>query len=171
MKHFGLKDEVDVVITNFAKGLGVVGGTAVSSKDMIDFLRVTARTYIFSGALLGSITMGVLKALEIVKKDSWRRTKCWENTHYLKKELQDAGFNTLNSQTPIISILIGDERTAIQMSKEMLEAGIFSPPIRWPAVPQGQARMRFNVTCQYSKEQMDRLIESLTVIGKKHKII
>lgn len=171
MDYFGLKDGVDVIVTTFSKCFGVVGGATIASKEIIDYLRVRAKTYIFSGAFLGSLASGVLKALEIIKKDRTRRIKCWENTRYLKNRLKRAGFNTLKSETPIIPILIGDEKIAINMSKDLLSRGIFSPPIRWPGVPYGQARMRFTVTCQYSREQLDRLMENLIIIGKKYKII
>jgi len=171
MEHLGLKDGVDIIVTTFSKCFGIVGGVAAASKEMIDYLRVSANTYIFSGAFSGALAMGVLKSLEIVKRDKWRREKCWENTRYLKNKLDEAGFNTLNSQTPIIPILIGDEQKAIGMSEDLFRQGIHTPPFRWPAVPKGQALMRFTVTCEYSKEQMDRLVENLISTGKKYRII
>ena len=171
MEYFGLKEGVDIIVTTFSKCFGIVGGIAVASKEMIDYLRVTAKTYMFSGAFLGALSCGILTALEIIKQGESKRAECWKNTKYLKGKLEEAGFNTLNSQTPIIPILIGDEKTAIGMSKDLFDRGIFSPPIRWPAVFHGQARMRFTVTCQYSKEQLDRLVENLIIVGKKYKIV
>jgi len=171
MEHLGLKSGVDIIVTTFSKCFGVVGGVAAASKEIIDYLRVTAKTYIFSGAFLGALAKGILKALEIIKRDKWRRIKCWENTKYLKNKLEEAGFNTLNSQTPIIPILIGDEKKAIDMSRDLFERGILSPPFRWPAVPKGKALMRFTVTCEYTKEQLDRLVENLIIVGKKYRLI
>lgn len=106
-----------------------------------------------------------------MKKDRWRRIKYWKNARYLKNKLEEAGFNTLNSQTPIIPILIDDEKKAINISRDLFERGILSPPFQWPAVPRGQALMRFTVTCEYTKEQLDRLIENLIITGRKYKII
>ena len=172
MEYFGLKNNSDIIITTtFSKCFGIVGGTTVASKEIIDYLRISAKTYMFSGAFLGALAAGILKALEIIKRDKWRHIKCWENTRYLKNKLQEAGFNTLGSETPIIPILIGDEKTAIKMAKDLFERDILSPPFRWPAVPRGQAIMRFAVTCEQSKEQLDRLVENLIVLGKKYKII
>ncbi len=125
----------------------------------------------FSGAFLGALAAGVLKSLEIIKRDKWRHIECWKNAEYLKSKLKEAGFNTLNTQTPIIPVFIGDEKTAINMSEDLLDKGILSPPFRWPAVPRGEARMRLTATCDHSKEQLDRLIESLTVLGKKYRIV
>lgn len=171
MEHFGLQDGVDIIVTTFSKCFGVVGGAVIASKEIIDYLRISAKTYIFSGAFLGALATGILKALEIIKRDKWRHIKLWENTKYLKNKLKGAGFNTLNSETPIISLLIGDEKLAINMFKDLFDRGILSPPFRWPAVPRGQARMRFTVTCEYSKDQLDRLVENLIIVGKKYKVI
>jgi 7-keto-8-aminopelargonate synthetase-like enzyme len=171
MEHLGLKESIDILVTTFSKCFGILGGVAASKKEIIKYLRISTKTYIFSGAFLGALAKGILKALEIIKRDKWRRIKCWENAKYLKNKLEEAGFNTLNTQTPIIPILIGDEEKAIEMSRELFERGILSPPFRWPAVPRGQALMRFTVTCEYTKEQLDRLIENLIIVGKKYKII
>lgn len=171
MEYFGLKNGVDIIVTTFSKCLGVVGGAAFASKEIIDYLRISAKTYVFSGAFLGALAAGVLKSLEIIKRDKWRHIECWKNAEYLKSKLKEAGFNTLNTQTPIIPVFIGDEKTAINMSEDLLDKGILSPPFRWPAVPRGEARMRLTATCDHSKEQLDRLIESLTVLGKKYRIV
>jgi len=170
-EYFGLKDGIDIIVTTLSKCFGIVGGVAIASKEIIDYLRISSKTYVFSGAFLGALAMGVLKALEIIKRDQWRRIKCWENTEYLKDRLQEVGFDTLNSQTPIIPVLIGREETAINMSQDLLKRGILSPPFRWPAVPRGRAIMRFTITCEYSKEQLDRLVENLIPVAKKYKII
>jgi len=172
LEYLGLKgDDVDIVVTTFSKCFGITGGAAVASKEIIDFLRISAITYIFSGAYMGALAMGVLKALEIIKRDKWRYVKCWENTEYLRKNLQEVGFDTLGSQTPVIPILIGDEKIAINMARDLLDRGILSPPLRWPAMPKGRAIMRFTVTCEYSKEQIDRLVENLVIVGKRYKVI
>jgi len=135
MEYLGLKNGVDIIVTTFSKAFGVVGGFAAGSKEIIDYLRISVKTYMFSGAFLGALAKGVLKSLEIIKRDKWRRIKCWENAKYLKNKLEEAGFNTLNSQTPIIPVLIGDENVAIKVSKDLFAQGILSPPFRWPAVP------------------------------------
>ena len=118
-----------------------------------------------------SLALGIMKGIEIIERDKWRRKKLWENTRYLKNNLDQRGFNTLGSQTPIVPVLIGDEKTAIDISRELLQRGIFAPPIRWPAVPHGEARMRFTLTSEYSKKQLDTLLDNLTDLGEKYKLI
>jgi glycine C-acetyltransferase len=125
----------------------------------------------FSVSFPAALVLGILKALEIIKKDKERRKRLWENTKYFKTKLQEAGFNTLNSQTPIIPVLIGNENTTILISNELFNRGIFCPAIYWPAVPKGKARFRFIVSSEHTKEQMNRLIENLVDLGKKYKII
>lgn len=170
-EYFGLKNGVDVIVITFSKTIGMIGGAAIASKDIIDYLRITAKTHMLSVAFPGALAFGVLKALEIIRKDRARRMKLWKNTKYFKNKLQEAGFDTLNSQTPIVPVLIGDENITINMSKDLFNRGIFSPPIRWPAVPKGKARMRFIVSSKHSREQIDRLVDNLIDLGKKYKII
>jgi 8-amino-7-oxononanoate synthase len=171
MEYFGLKNGVDIIVTGFSKCFGVVGGIAASSKEIIDYLRVSAKTYVFSGGFLGSLALGILKALEIIKNAKMERIKLLENAEYLRNKLQRAGFDTLKSESPIIPILIGDEKTTINMARDLFNRSILSMPIRWPAVPHGQARMRFIVTIHHTKEQIDTLVENLIIVGKKYKII
>jgi 8-amino-7-oxononanoate synthase len=171
MEYYGLKSGVDVIVTTFSKAIGMIGGVACASKEIIDYLKISAKTHMFSVAFPAALALGVLKALEIIRKDKERRRRLWENTKYFKTKLQEAGFNTLNSQTPIIPVLIGDENTAIRISNELFNRGIFCPAIYWPAVPKGKARFRFIVSSEHTKDQMDRLIENLVDLGKKYKII
>jgi len=171
MEYFGLKEGVHVIVTNFAKAFGVDGAAAIASREIIEYLRISVRTYIFTGSFLSALAAGVLKALEIIKREKWRREKLWENAHYLKNKLEEAGFNTLNTQTPIIPVLIGDEVKIIKMAKELFERGIFAVPYYWPSVPKGQAKFRFTITCQYTKEQMDKLVNTLTIVARKYNIL
>lgn len=170
MEYFGLKDGVDIIVSGFSKCFGITGGIAAASKQIIDYLRITAKTYIFSGAFLGAYAAGILKALDIIEKSETRRVKLWENAKYLRNKLQQAGFNTLNSETLIIPVLIGDEKVATNMANDLFDRGILAPPMRWPSVPHGKARMRFIITVHHSKEQIDRLVENLIVVGKKYNV-
>ncbi len=171
MEHFGLTEGVDILVTTFSKAFGVVGGAAIASPEIVRYLRVSAKTYIFSGAFLGGLATGVLKAIDIAEHDEDRRRRLWENTTLLRVQLAAAGFDTLGSRTHIIPVLIGSERTAIDMSRDLLDRGILAPPIRWPAVPHGQARMRFALTPEYSAAQITRLTEHLTEVGRRHGLI
>ena len=171
MEYFGLNEGVDILVTTFSKAFGVVGGAALASPEIIRYLRVTAKTYIFSGAFLGGLAKGIIKAIEIAEHDTSRRKKLWENAELMRLLLNKAGLNTLGSQTQIIPILIGDEDIAIAISKDLLDRGILAPPIRWPAVPHGQARMRLALTPDYTKEQIERFVSILAEVALRYGII
>lgn len=171
LEYFNIKGGVDIVITTFSKAIGVIGGAAIASNEMIRYLRVSAKTYIFSGAFLGSLASGIIKAIDIIENGTERRKHLWNNVLYLKHKLNNEGFNTLNSQTYIIPVLIGEEEKAIKISRELYERGIFAPPIRWPAVSHGQSRMRFTLSPDYTKEQIDRLMTNFVELGKKYRVI
>jgi 8-amino-7-oxononanoate synthase len=171
MEHFGLTEGVDVLVTTFSKAFGVVGGAALASPELIRYLRVTAKTYIFSGAFLGGLANGVIKAIDIAEHDTIRRKKLWENINLMRKLLNQAKLNTLESETQIIPVLIGDESNAIAMSQDLLDCGILAPPIRWPAVPHGEARMRFALTPDYTKKQIERFVLDVIDVAKRHGII
>jgi 8-amino-7-oxononanoate synthase len=171
MEHFGLTEGVDLLVTTFSKAFGVTGGAALASPEMIRYLRVSAKTYIFSGAFPSALAHGVMKAIDIAEHDDARRKKLWENTSALRVQLAAVGFNTLESQTQIVPVLIGNEQTAIEVSRELLDRGVLAPPIRWPAVPHGQARMRFALTPEYTDEQIQTLVRVLTEVGRRHKLV
>jgi 8-amino-7-oxononanoate synthase len=168
MEHFGLSDGVDILTTTFSKAFGVVGGATLASPEVIRYLRVSAKTYIFSGAFLGGIAAGVLKAIDIAEHDTERRKRLWENTDLLRRRLNEIGMNTLGSKTQIIPILIGNEQMAVDMSRELLDKGILAPPVRWPAVPHGQARMRFALTPDFTSAQIEQLVTALDEVARLH---
>ena len=171
MEHFGLKEGVDINMGTFSKAFGVLGGFITGQKDLIDYLRVTARTYIFTGGFLGGLACGVLKALEIVKKDTEQRKRLWEMSDHFRSRLEDMGFDTLNTQTPIIPIMIGQEEKAIAFADDLFDKGVFAPCCRWPAVPKGKSRIRFSLMTTLSDNQINFTLEVVEKLGKKYKLI
>jgi 8-amino-7-oxononanoate synthase len=173
--HFGLKagSGIDFYVVSLSKGFGITGGAVCASKDFIDYLRVTSRSYIFSRTYLTPMAEGGLKVLEILNgnEGSERIKKLWDSTNYLIDSLKELGFNTLKTETPIVPILIGDEKKAINLTNDLLEEGIYAPAMRWPAVAKGEARLRFMVTALHSKEDLDKLLSALEKSGRRNKII
>lgn len=165
-EHFSLKEQPDITLGTFTKVFGGVGGFIVGSKALVDYLRVTARTYIFSAPIPPAITLGLVKSLEIINSEKDRRIKLWENIGYLKKKLTENNFDTLKSETQIIPIFIGDDQKAIAASRKMLEYGVFAPCVRWPAVAHGQSRLRITLMSTHTKEQIDIFFEALTKTRK-----
>jgi 8-amino-7-oxononanoate synthase len=169
--YFNLKGKVDVVMGTFSKAFGGVGGFVVGSKDLIKFLRVRARQYIFSSALPPGTTAGLIAAIRELKSNPHRREILWENVRLLKDGLKRLGFNTLESETQIIPVFIGKEKKAIQASEQLFKNGIFVPCVRWPAVPEGLARLRCTVMASHTEKQISQALNAFEKVGKSLKII
>ena len=169
--YFHLQGEIDVVMGTLSKAIGCLGGYIAGSKDLIKYLMVAARPSMFSVAIPPSIAAAAIAAIEEIQLNSELRKKLWENVEYLRGNLQKLRFDTLNSQTPIIPILIGEEKKAIEFAELLFKREIYAPCIRWPAVPKGKARIRFIVMAPHTKEQINKLLNVCQEIGRLLKII
>ncbi len=165
--YYGVEGQVDVIMGTFTKCFGGVGGFITASKDVIDYLKMTADSFIFTAPIAPPVVCGLIKSIEIATEETWRREAVLRNAQYLKEKLEEIGINYLNSKTQIIPIFIGNESKAMEASRELLERGIFIPAARWPAVPKGSARLRTTVSTAHTKEQVDLLIETLKIVKKE----
>jgi len=169
LEYFGLKDGIDIQMGTYSKALGLLGGFIAGEKALTDYLRIWARTYVFSGAIWGAIAYGALEALEVVQHDTERRRRLHENSVYIRSELQRKGFSTLSSKdTPIIPVHIGREEDAIQVAKDLFAQGILAPAIRWPAVPRGSSRIRLSMMSTHEKKHMDHLVSTMEKVARRY---
>lgn len=168
-EYFGLKPvrDIDIVMGTFSKALASTGGFVVGSKELIRYLKIASRSYIFSTAMTPATSASSIAALDLISRDPSIRENMWNNVEYMRKGFQDIGFNTLDSSTQIIPILIGSDEMAIKFSRLLFDRGIFGPCVRWPAVNKGMARIRFTVMSTHKKEHIDYLIKSCFEIGKE----
>jgi len=173
LEHFNLKPttDVDVVLGTCSKALAVTGGFVVGSKELVKYLRVASRSYMFSTAMTPMASGALIEVLKIIESEPQIRQTLLENSDYLRNQFKEIGFDTLTSQTQIIPILIGEDQKAILFSRKLFERGIFGPNVRWPAVEKGKARIRFTVMATHTKEQLNQLIKSCEHIGKELGII
>lgn len=168
--HYHMEGNVDVVMGTFTKAFGGVGGFVVGSKYLVDYLKVTADTFIFTAPIAPPVVCGLIKSVELAEEEVWRRNRVLENASYLRESLLILGFDLCNSSTQIIPIIIGEEKKALRISALLYDKyNIFIPAARWPAVPKGSARLRTTVSCEHTKEQIDYLIASLKDIKRKLK--
>lgn len=170
-EYFHIEDKIPIVMGTFTKTFGGIGGFIASDKDTIEYLRITARSYIFSAPIAPPIAAGLIEAIKIVEKEPQRRRTLLDNISYLKSNLNKIGFNTLGSETQIIPIFIGKEEKAIQFSRKLFKNNIFLPCVRWPAVENGKARLRITLTSLHIKQQLDYLLDNIKKIGKELKVI
>ena len=159
--YYGVEGEADVLMGTFTKCFGGVGGFVVASQEIIDYLKISADSFIFTAPIAPPVVYGLIKAIEIASVETWRRENVLKNAQYMKDKLDEIGVNYMNSKTQIIPIFIGDETKAIKASKRLLEMDIFTPAAQWPAVPQGKARLRTTVCSAHTKEQIDTFIDKL----------
>lgn len=170
--HLGIEKEIDVIMGSFTKAWGSIGGFIVTKeKDLADYLRVTARSYIFSDPILPSVVSGLIKAFEIIKNGDELRRKTLDNAKYLRTELKKMGFEVLGETMPIVPPLLHSEKNAIKFSQKLLEAGILAPAVRRPAVHEGRERLRLTTMSTHTKPQIDILLENMKKIGRELKII
>ncbi|MFZ3591085.1 glycine C-acetyltransferase [Bacillus sp. DJP31] len=171
VKHFGLSDRVDFQIGTLSKAIGVVGGYVAGKQNLIDWLKVRSRPFLFSTSLTPADVSASIEAIDILSSSTELHEKLWENGDYLKKGLKELGFNIGNSETPITPCIIGDEAKTQEFSKRLNEAGVYAKSIVFPTVPQGTGRVRNMPTAAHTKEMLDQAISLYEKVGKEMGII
>jgi len=162
-EHYGLLGEIDIITSTLGKALGgAAGGFVAGSKPLIQYLEQKARTQLFSNALPTTVAGSALEALRQLKSHSEWVTRLHENTVWFRKTLKEAGFNPLDGDSAIVPVIIGETAKAIQLSKDLLKEGIFVTGFGYPVVPEGKARVRFQVSAAHTREHLQRAVNILT---------
>ncbi len=170
-EHFGLEDEVDLVMGTFSKSLATVGGFIAARADVIDFIRHEARTAIFSAAPPPPSVGAAIKALEIIEREPERRKNLWENARFMKRELETLGFDTGQSESPVIPLVVGEDVAAFVMTQKLQERGVFANPVISPAVPKGRSMMRTSYMATHTMEHLEFALEAFAGVGREMGII
>ena len=170
-EHFGLTDQVDLIVGTFSKALASIGGFVAGDEYVIHFLKHHARPLIFTASLPASNTAGVLAALEILRSEPERRTALWQNTKRLADGLKSLGFDIGPSETPIIPVLIGPLEKTLVVWRQLFDAGVFTNPVVPPAVPPSQCRLRASVMATHTAAQVDFALEAFAALGKSVGVI
>jgi 8-amino-7-oxononanoate synthase len=170
-EHFGVEDETDLVMGTFSKALATVGGFVAGEKTVIDFIKHNARSLMFSAAPAPASVASVIKALEIIEREPERRRDLWENTNYMKREFTGMGYDTGNSASPVIPLLVGEDMTAFKMTFRLQEEGVFANPVVSPGVPPGRAMMRTSYMATHTRDHLDRALEIFRKVGREMGVI
>lgn len=171
VKHFGLQDKIDFQIGTLSKAIGVVGGYVAGTKDLIDWLKVASRPFLFSTSLAPADTRAITEAVTIIMESTELHDKLWENGDYLKAGLEKLGFDIGHSETPITPCIIGDEKTTQEFSRRLMEEGVYAKSIVFPTVPRGTGRVRNMPTAAHTKEMLDEALAIYERVGKELNII
>ena len=165
--HFGVNDDVDIVMGTFSKSLGSMGGFIAGSHEMIEFLKHKARCFIFTASLAPAVVGGVLKALEIMQAEPERIDHLWKNTRKMHEGFKAIGFKIGSTQTPIVPILIGSEAKAFAFAQRLFEEGVFATPAIYPAVRYGEAIVRTSFMSSHTDEDLDKVLDIFAKISRE----
>ncbi len=165
--HFGLTDDVDLIMGTFSKSLASIGGFIAANNETINFLKHHARSLIFSASIAPGNAAAVVAALDIMQQEPERLEKLWENTRYAMKGLKALGLDTGHSETPIIPIYVRDTEKTFMLTRMLQEQGIFVNPVITPAVAPKDSLIRFSLMATHTHAQIDEALEKIGVIADK----
>jgi 8-amino-7-oxononanoate synthase len=165
--HFGVVDDVDLIMGTFSKSFASIGGVLVGDAAVIDYVRHTARALIFSASMPPASVAAVAAALDVIKEEPARVERVLQIAERMRNSYHEMGYNTLNSQTPIIPIFVGDELKTFAMWRALFDAGIYINPVVPPGVAPNQSLLRTSYMATHTDAQLDRVLETLEKVGKQ----
>lgn len=169
--HFGVTDDVDLIMSTFSKSFASLGGFIAGDPDVISFIKHTGRSMIFSASIPPSNAAAALAALEVMRTEPERAQQVNDNAAYMRQELHRLGFDTGNSCTPVVPIIIGDDQLCFVVWRHLFDAGLFVNPVISPGVPVGRALLRTSYMATHTREQMDRALAIYQQVGKAFGLI
>jgi 8-amino-7-oxononanoate synthase len=170
-EHFGLENEVDLIMGTYSKSLAAIGGFIAGPSEVINWIKHLGRSMIFSASLPPSLVASVIAALDIVEEQPELRARLWRNTHKMLRGYKTLGYDTGTSETPIIPILIKDTMKTYQMCKLLFENGVFVNPVISPAVPPGRELLRTSYMATHTEEQLDKVLAAFEKVGRQLGVI
>ncbi len=171
VKHFGLQDKIDFQIGTLSKAIGVVGGYVAGTQELIDWLKVQSRPFLFSTSLTPESSAAIIAAVRKLMNSTELHDKLWDNANYLKDGLKKLGYDIGDSETPITPVIIGDEKKTQEFSKRLKDEGVYVKSIVFPTVPRGTGRVRNMPTAAHTKEMLDEALAAYEKVGKELGVI
>jgi len=165
--HFGLAEQVDIIVGTFSKSLASIGGFVAADEDVIHYLKHNSRPLMFSAALPPFSVASVLEGLNILASEPERRENLWRNTRHMTAGLKSLGFDLGPTETPILPVIIGDDELTFTFWRRLFDEGVFTNPVVSPAVPPDQGRLRVSLIATHELEQLDRALESFAKAGRE----
>jgi 8-amino-7-oxononanoate synthase len=165
--HFGMTDDVDLIMGTFSKSLASLGGFIAGDEDVIHYIKHHARALIFSASMTPASAASALAALQVMREEPERVQRVNAIGDYMRKSLRELGFDTGNSQTPVVPVVIGDDIRAVATWKTLFDAGVYVNVVVSPAVPQGRQLLRTSYMATHTREQLDQVLGVFEVVGKQ----
>jgi glycine C-acetyltransferase len=165
--HFDLHGRVDIQVGTLSKAIGVLGGFIAGPPHLIEWLVNRGRPFLFSTSAPPAVAAACIEALNILEESPDLVDRLWDRTRFFKRGLQDLGFDTGQSETPITPVIAGEEAKAVELARLLWEEGVFCPAIVYPTVGKGQSRVRTIVTADHSEEDLQEALDAFERVGKK----
>ena len=170
--HFGVADRIDVVTSTLGKTLGgATGGFTTGHANIVDLLRQRSRPYLFSNALPPAVAAGALQALLLVERGEELRIQLRENAAFFRERLTALGFHLVNGNHPIIPVMLGDATLAAAMADRLLTEGVYVVGFSYPVVPEGQARIRVQMSAAHTRKDLERAVDAFAKVGRELRVI
>ena len=165
-EHFGLVDEVDLIVSTFSKSLASIGGVVAGPEPVIHFLKHHARPLIFSASMPPSAVATVQAALDVLREEPQRIEQLWRNTRRMQEGLTELGYDIGESETPVVPVVIGELDRMLVFWKELFDAGVFTNPVTPPAVPEDSCRLRISLMATHEDEHVDQVLDAFAQVGR-----
>jgi 8-amino-7-oxononanoate synthase len=170
-EHYGLEDEIDLVMGTFSKSMASVGGFISGDETVIDYIKHRARTLIFSAAPPPASVAAALATVEIMEKEPERRARLWENARFFSEGLRSLGLDTAGSETPVVPVVVGEDDAALAMVQRLHEEGVFVNCVLSPATPPGRALIRTSLMATHTREHLTRALEAIEKVGRELQLV
>jgi glycine C-acetyltransferase/8-amino-7-oxononanoate synthase len=164
VEHFNLNEKVNIVMGTLSKAVGSLGGFVSGDKNLINYLRNKARTFMYTTALPPAVCAASIAGIRLIQRDHSLRESLWRNVCYLKERLKLLNINVISSESPIIPVMIGDAKKAVDVSRFLFKRGVLIPAIRPPTVPDKSSRLRITVMSTHTRADLDKLLDVLSTI-------
>jgi glycine C-acetyltransferase len=169
--HFGLHGKVDVEVGTMSKAFGVMGGMVAGKQAIVDWLRQRGRPFLFSSAMTVPDVAACLAAVDLLEESTALVDRLWKNAETFKNRMNELGFDTGFSQTPIVPVMLGEAPLAQTFSRRLLEEGVFAMAIGYPTVPKGKARIRVMNTAAHTGEDLEMGLDAFEKVGQELGVI
>jgi len=169
--HFDVHGRVDVEVGTLSKAFGVMGGYVAGRREVVEWLRQQGRPFLFSSASTPADVAACIAAVDLLEESTELVDRLWDNTRYFKAELENLGFDTGQSETPITPVMLGEAPLAFAFSKKLFEEGLFAMALGFPTVPRGKARIRVMLSAMHSREDLDTALGIFKKVGREMDVV
>jgi 7-keto-8-aminopelargonate synthetase-like enzyme len=169
--HFGVTDDVHLVMGTFSKSLASVGGFVAADADTIHYIQHIARALMFSASMPPASVASVSAAVDVMLEETWRHEALWRNNDLMRERLNEAGFDTGPSETPIIPAVVGEDMTAFVFCRRLIDEGVFVNPVVSPAVDPGNALIRLSMMATHTEDEINTAMDIMAKVGRELGVI